>query len=111
MPGDHAGVSLEGLEGRDERGVALVCGRVEAVVRRPLLRCLPHALDAVQLWRVGRQTEQLDAMMMLSEPAFAVFAGVVARAIVDDEEDLSPRAATNKLFEKVKERAAVEDLG
>jgi len=35
-------------------------------------------------------------MMMLSEPAFAVFAEVVARAIVDDEEDLSPRAATNE---------------
>ena len=60
MPGNHRGVGLEGLEGRGEGGVTLGDGGVEAVVGGALFGHLPHALDAIELGRVGREAEQLD---------------------------------------------------
>ena len=46
MTSHHLRVGLEGLEGIDERGVSVVDGSVEAVVRRALLGDFPDALEA-----------------------------------------------------------------
>ena len=65
-----------------------------------LLRLLPDALDRVELGRVGRQAEELDAMAIGREPRFAVGVEVVARAIIDDEEDL-PTGSVDEVLEEV----------
>src|SRR5882672_10083068 len=108
MAGDQVGVGLEGFEGGDEGSVAFIDGAVEAVVGGFLLGHLPDALDSVQLGRVGRQSEQLDAMAVFGEPRLTFGRQLVARAVVDDEEDLSARAAAGQLLEKVEEGASVE---
>jgi hypothetical protein len=43
---------------------------------------LPDAFDAVQFRRVGRQTEQLDAVPMVGEPLLAKLAVVVVTPMV-----------------------------
>ena len=62
MPGDERRTLLEGFEGGDERFVARLDSREEAVVRRALLGRLPDAFDAVELGRVRRQPMQFDAV-------------------------------------------------
>src|SRR5271170_4619822 len=101
-------VGLERLEGVDEGGVALADGAVEAIVGRLLLGDLPDALDAIELGRVGRESEQLDAMAMPLEPLHAFVLKVVARSVVDDEEDLPRRTASNQLLEEVEEGGALK---
>ena len=91
MSGDFVRVGLEGLERGDERRVALADGSVEAIVGRRLLGDLPHALDAVQLRRVGRKPEQFDTMAVLSEPPYAVvFEVVIVSEVVKAKTEIAP---------------------
>lgn len=69
---------------------------------------LPDAFDRVELRRVGRQPEQLDAVAVLLQPQFSLFLEVVAGAVVDDEEDLPP-ASSNDLLEEFEKREPIED--
>jgi hypothetical protein len=55
----------------------------------------------------GEYGGRRNAVSMPGEPALPVFAEVVAGPVVDDEEDLPPRAATNELLEEREESAAV----
>jgi hypothetical protein len=106
---DQARPCLERVERRTERGVALFSRLVEAVVRSPFLGHLPDTFDWVELWRVRRQAEQLDAVAMAREPKFALRIEVVARAVVDDQEGLAAATPSDDLFEERQERDAVED--
>jgi hypothetical protein len=58
---DQARLLPEHLERRTERCVAFFDGLVEAIVSGSLLGQLPDAFDAVELGRVWRKPEQLDA--------------------------------------------------
>ena len=105
---DEAGLLLEHLECCAERSVAFFDGLVEAIMGGSLLGQLPDALDAVELGRVRRKPEQLDAVAILGQPLLSFLLEVVAGAVVDDQEDLAS-ATGNDLLQEVEEREAVED--
>lgn len=105
---DEAGLVLKDLEGCAKGCITLFDGLVKAIVGGSLLGQLPDAFDRVELRRVGRQPEQLDAMVVLFQPQLPLFLEVVAGAVVDDQEDLAS-ASNNELFEEVEERKPVED--
>ena len=100
MARDSAGVVFERLEGGDQGLVAFVDGAVKAVVPGGFLGDLPDAFDAVQLRRVGRQTEQLDAVTMGGEPLLSNFFEPMAGSVVYDEEDLAAWTATDQLLDE-----------
>jgi hypothetical protein len=54
---------------------------------------------------------ELDAMTVSTQPQDAFLVEVVARAVVDDEEDFSARIVSDEPLEKFEECLAVEDLG
>jgi hypothetical protein len=106
---DEARPRPEGGERGAERCIALHGRLVEAIVRGSLLGHLPDAFDRVELRRVGRQAEQLDAVAMAREPELAGLVEVVAGAVVDDEKRLAASTPPDDLLEEGEERDAVED--
>jgi hypothetical protein len=105
---DEAGLLLKHLECRAQRSVAFFDGFVEAIMGGSLLGQLPDALDAVELGRVRRKPEQLDAVPILGQPLLSLFFEIVAGAVVDDQEDLAS-ATPNDLLQEIEERESVED--
>src|SRR5690606_19324783 len=89
---DQRRLSVEAIEGRDQRRVALIGGVEKPIVGGLFLGCLPHTLNRVELGRIGRKAEELDAVAIRAEPLLAIGIEVVARAVVEDEEHLSTRA-------------------
>lgn len=108
MVRDQARSLLEHFERGAERCVAFFDGLVEAIVGGSFLGQLPDAFDAVELRRVWRKPEQLDAVTILRQPLLSLFLEVVAGTVVDDEEDLAS-AARNDLLQEIEERESVED--
>jgi hypothetical protein len=108
MSCDHLGSTLEHVEGLGQLGVALVRGDKERVVRGELAGRLPDAFHRHELGRVGWQTMKLDEATILAQPAFAVVVEVMARAVVDDQEDLAALVTAHELPQELEERGAVE---
>src|SRR5512145_21139 len=90
---DQAGLALELLEGGAQCSIALGWRLEVPVVRRRAPRCLPHALDCVELRRVRGQPMQLDSMRVTRQPGSPLGSEVVTWPVVDDQEDL-PTIAT-----------------
>jgi hypothetical protein len=80
----------------------------EAILGRRAFGGLPDAFDAVELGRVRRQSSQLDAVTVLSEPGLRLFVETMARVVVDDQEDF-PTVPTDELLEEREKRRAFED--
>jgi hypothetical protein len=78
---------------KGESAVAVGRRAEEAVVGRGLLGRLPDPLDGVELGGVGREAEELDAVMVGREPLLADLVEAVAGPVVDDEDDLTAEAA------------------
>jgi hypothetical protein len=106
--GDQGRLRLERGKGGAKRGVTLVGSLVEAVVRGSLLGHLPDAFNGIELGRVRRQTEQLDAVAVGHKPTLADRIEVVAGAVVDDQERFASPAPTDDLLEEGQKRTAVE---
>jgi len=105
---DQLRFRLERREGRAKGCVALFNRLVEAIVGGSFLGHFPDTFDRIELRRVGRQPEQLDAVPVRLQPQLSFFLEIVAGTVVDDEEDLAP-ASTDDLLEEVMERESVED--
>ena len=108
---DYFGPALEHIEGLGQLGVALVRCDEERVVCGQLASRFPDAFHRHELGRVGRQTVELDAVTVLAQPPFAVVVEIVARAVVDDQEDLAPVVTVHKLPQELEERRSVEHGG
>lgn len=108
MPGDEPRFSDEAFERGGQRSVTLLDRFEEPVVCRPTLGRLPDAFDSVELRRVRRQAPELDAVTVRCEPRLRFVVKAMARAVIDDQEDLAP-TTMDKLLEEEQERVAVED--
>src|SRR5216684_3680317 len=108
MAGEEGGIGPEALEGENQCSVTFIRGVEEAVVGRELLGLFPCALGGVEVWRVRWEAEQFDAVMVPTEPRFAVLREVVAGSVVEDQEQL-PARPLDELLEEQQERVAVED--
>src|SRR5688500_1095022 len=95
-------VCVESLERGGESGVTVGRGPEEAVVGGGLLGGLPDTLDGIELRRVRREAEELDAVTAPCEPLLAGGVEVVAGPVVDDEEDLAATAG-DEMLEKLEE--------
>lgn len=101
-------MSVESIEGVDQSSVALLGGVEKAVVGSALLGFLPDPFDRVEFWGIGWQPVKFDAVVIVSEPGFAVGIEVMARTVVDDKEDFTA-AVAHQLLEETKEGGAVEN--
>jgi len=77
-------------------------------VRRHLARGLPYWLHRIELRRVCRESKQFNPIAIPDQPFFALLGEVVARSVVDDEEDLLTSVLGNKALEEREERLAIE---
>ena len=111
MTSDQTRPPLELGERGAQRGVALLCRRVEAVVCRHLARRFPHAFNRIELGRVRRQPEQLDAPLVFSQPRLPLGREIVKRRVIDDQEDLPAAILRNESPEEFPERVSVEHIG
>ena len=111
MTCDQTGPPLELSKRGAKSGIALLCRLVEPVVCRHLARRLPHAFNRIELGRVRRQAEELDASPVFMEPEFSLGWKVVEGRIVDDQEYLPAAVLRNESFEECPERVAVEHIG
>ena len=91
MAGDQRGLSVEALEGRYQRGVAFFDGVEEEIVGGLLFDYFPDTLDGIEFGRVRWETRQLDTIAIRAEPRFSVRVEIVARPVIEDEEQLSTR--------------------
>src|SRR5919204_617747 len=108
MRRDEIRTPLEDLERANQRAIALVGRRAEAIVGRHLPRNLPDALGGIELLRVGGQAVQLDLVAVLPKPRLPSVVEPVAGAVVDDEEDLPRGVLRDELLQELVEGLAVE---
>ena len=114
-PGDlgheSLGLRLKGREGGGKGSIAFRDSREEAVVGRQLSRGLPDALRGVQLGRVGGKPTELHFPRVVVQPLFPRVIQPMARAVVDDEEDLAGTELPDQLDQVLVEGVPVEDRG
>ncbi len=96
-------------EGCDKRVVALVRVAKEAVMSCSFLGFLPGTFGRVVVGLLGREAEQLYAVMVEAKPGFPLWFQVVARAIVKNQEYLSTRGF-DELLEEGEKSGAIEYL-
>src|SRR4051812_7768375 len=110
MSCDHRGPALEQIDSLGQLGIALVRRDEERIVRREFARRLPHTFHRHELWRVGRQAMERDAVAIVAQPALAVLLELVTGRVVDDEEDLATVVTLNELPQELEERGPIEHV-